>query len=246
MTFWNSPDIKPFQKFKFKLLLGDEVIWQVKSVELPKLSMTTHEVKYGLSSIRKWAKSPYIWKPIKIEIVDVQRDDGFSTSTELFYLLYKTHYMKELAGFEKADNKIKAFNSILNNMNQNFPISKNYLSYDNLINDGAFDNSRIGNVGVSKSGKIEKIEIHKHFMGDSSLHYVRNDVGQYIQAQKALETSEILNEVWILENCLLIDVDFGNVDYSSEELNHISLTLQPEWCRLQNSEGRTKTTDNSA
>ena len=82
---------------------------------------------------------------------------------------------------------------------------------------------RITQVGVTTSGHIEKIEIHKLFMNKNNL-----------------ENSKINNEFWILENCLLVDVDFGSSDYTSEDLNYISLTFQPVACRLENSEGRTE------
>ena len=57
-------------------------------------------------------------------------------------------------------------------------------------------------------------------------------------SQSMRDNKDVRNEIWILEDCLLVDVDFGAADYTSEDLNYITLTLQPTACRLENSSGR--------
>lgn len=248
MTFWNSSNVKPFQKFKYKVFIGNELIWQAKSIELPKISMAASEIKYGLGEVVKWKKSPFIWKPIKIEIMDVQRESGLSTTEEIFYLLWNTHYYPAKRKFDKAKAAGKDTSELkkilLKAMRQNLPITSLSMSRNNLLNNSFFNNNeRVTNIDYTESGKIRKIEIHKLLMNDKQVTtYLDTTNNKTTKGIHPLEKKEILNETWLLEHCLILDVDFGSADYSSDDINYISITLQPEFCRIKNSEDRPSTT----
>ena len=229
MTFWNNT-VVPYQKHKFKIKIGNEIFWHAKSVDMPKLTMEFEEVKFGLGDYRRYAKSPYVWKPITIEILDMQNQSGLSTAQEIFYLMFFVANKGALAKFNKIGNpSAEDANKLLSTMNTNLPISKLFLVKDNLLNSDFFNSEqRITQIDITDQGLIEKIEIHKLFMD-----------------RNGLPLDSVNNEVWILENCLLVDIDFGASDYTSEDLNYISLTLQPESCRLENSEGRDSAYDSS-
>lgn len=224
MTFWNNAI--PHQKHKFKIKIGDEIFWHAKSADMPKLTMEYKEVKFGLGDYRKYAKSQYVWKPITIEVLDMQNQSGLSTAQEVFFLMLCTANNASLNAYTSiAKNKRneKDLIKLLTSLNTNLPISKFFMVKDNILNPRFFNNQqRISQVGVTNDGHIEKIEIHKLFMNKNNL-----------------DIEEVNNEFWILEDCLLVDVDFGSSDYTSEDLNYISLTLQPVACRLENSVGRT-------
>lgn len=47
---------------------------------------------------------------------------------------------------------------------------------------------------------------------------------------KALDPTGIEVEKWFLEQCQIVDIDFGNYDHGSDELSTISVTIQPWRC----------------
>lgn len=49
---------------------------------------------------------------------------------------------------------------------------------------------------------------------------------------KALDPTGVEIEKWTLEQCQIVNVDFGNNDYSSDELQMITVTIQPYRCIL--------------
>jgi hypothetical protein len=49
---------------------------------------------------------------------------------------------------------------------------------------------------------------------------------------KALDPTGIEVEKWFLEQCSIVSIDFGDNDYSSDELQKITLELQPWRCIL--------------
>jgi hypothetical protein len=49
---------------------------------------------------------------------------------------------------------------------------------------------------------------------------------------KALDPTGIEVEKWFLEQCMITSIDFGDNDYSNDELTNITLELQPWRCIL--------------
>lgn len=49
---------------------------------------------------------------------------------------------------------------------------------------------------------------------------------------ESLDPTGIAIEKWTLEDCQIISIDFGDNDYSSDDLTEISLELQPWRCIL--------------
>ena len=49
---------------------------------------------------------------------------------------------------------------------------------------------------------------------------------------KALDPTGVEVEKWLLENCMITNVDFGNNDMSSDELQMVTITVQPWRCIL--------------
>jgi hypothetical protein len=49
---------------------------------------------------------------------------------------------------------------------------------------------------------------------------------------KALDPTGIEVEKWFLEQCMITSIDFGDNDYSSDDLAKITLTIQPWRCIL--------------
>lgn len=49
---------------------------------------------------------------------------------------------------------------------------------------------------------------------------------------KSLDPTGVEVEKWFLEHCMITSIDFGDNDYSSDELTNITLELQPWRCIL--------------
>jgi hypothetical protein len=47
-----------------------------------------------------------------------------------------------------------------------------------------------------------------------------------------LDPTGVVIEKWLLEGCLLTNVDFGSLSYSSDAIAGISVTIQPDRCIL--------------
>jgi hypothetical protein len=47
-----------------------------------------------------------------------------------------------------------------------------------------------------------------------------------------LDPTGVVIEKWLLEGCILTNVDFGNLSYSSDAIAGISVTIQPDRCIL--------------
>jgi hypothetical protein len=47
---------------------------------------------------------------------------------------------------------------------------------------------------------------------------------------KALDPGGVEVEKWTLEQCMITSIDFGENDYSSDELQNVTLTIQPWRC----------------
>lgn len=49
---------------------------------------------------------------------------------------------------------------------------------------------------------------------------------------KSLDPTGVEVEKWLLEQCMITSVDFGDNDYSNDELTNVTLTVQPWRCIL--------------
>ena len=49
---------------------------------------------------------------------------------------------------------------------------------------------------------------------------------------KALDPSGVEVEKWLLEQCMIVSADFGQNDYSSDDLQMVTITMQPYRCIL--------------
>ena len=47
-----------------------------------------------------------------------------------------------------------------------------------------------------------------------------------------LDPTGVVVSKWILKNVMVTDADFGNLDYSSDDLAEITMTLQMDYCIL--------------
>jgi hypothetical protein len=47
-----------------------------------------------------------------------------------------------------------------------------------------------------------------------------------------LDPTGVVVSKWILKNVMLTDVDFGNLDYASDDLAEITMTLQMDYAIL--------------
>jgi hypothetical protein len=61
-----------------------------------------------------------------------------------------------------------------------------------------------------------------------------------------LNAEGLLVEKWTLKNAFITNMDFGGLDYSSDELSEISIELTYDWATLNENPGRTTATPWSA
>jgi len=68
MSFWNQASIEPKQKFRFVVKIGEEILYNVKSVTKP--TFTTEARSYTLLNHKFKYPGIVTWEPISITFVD--------------------------------------------------------------------------------------------------------------------------------------------------------------------------------
>jgi len=82
------------------------------------------------------------------------------------------------------------------------------ISRENGVYNEGFVETWLDGVLIESGGKLNKIEIERHYQEEYDA-----------------------NEKWIVENILISEIDFGGGDYSSDELNEISITFSYDIAR---------------
>ena len=120
MAFWNQPKIEPKQKFRFLVKIGDETLYNVKSVDKP--SFTVDTKTYTLLNHK--FKFPGIpnWEPISITLVDMQSGGIKNTESQLNKMILQSGYNNpiskaNLTATEKASMGTRSFKGAFDGSN---------------------------------------------------------------------------------------------------------------------------------
>ena len=114
MAFWNDQWSAPKQKSRFVVKIGEETLFNVKSVTKPKYSVDVKE--YTLLNHKfKYPGIP-AWDPITIVFVDPRGQGVHATESKLYEMIMKSGYNIPTAGkdtaIEKASNAELSFENV--------------------------------------------------------------------------------------------------------------------------------------
>jgi len=219
--FWinkySETKIEPLNKFKF-LANFDTFIFSnsnplniikeqptniqvlVKKITAPSINFE-FERAFANEYVHYFQNGSIHWEPITISFIDVsQTPFGGSGFSELRGVLQ--NYLSNMTQETNRTNVI------------DLPVFCNQISIDNI---GIFANSSYPQLGSNKGLNVRQIDTE-----------VGNNAGS-LETELNNGTYKI-NNSFIIKNPRITKIDFGNFDYSSDEINEINITIVPEWC----------------
>ena len=135
MSFWNQKSIEPKQKFRFVVKIGEEILYNVKSVTKP--IFTTETRSYTLLNHRFKYPGIATWEPISITFVDGVVDaptrlaPGGEFESVLNDMIQGTAYRAPnntsgpiLSAPTKASTITKSFFNVMNGSDSNLSIGQ--------------------------------------------------------------------------------------------------------------------------
>lgn len=173
----------------------------VKSIDLPKINLN-FERAYANHYVHYFQKGEIYWEPINITFIDA------ATRNNSEFLSVKDFFMNFVNGI-------------------NFDIDDSFASNQTSV--------------IDHPVLCEEIEIRRFNRIANSDYPIPSD-GKLVQANREPNDNigsieqELVNKSTLFEGNFLIKrprltrVDFGTMDYNSDEINQISITIVPEWC----------------
>jgi len=213
MAFWISPEIKILNKFKYSIeIQGLGYQWWTKTVQFPKLSQEKGEGITGFGGNSVYKPGPTKWQPITFTFADI-----LINKNEIEGL--GQTISTQMLWFSIAD--------ILDSFQQDsgFLVSRGEGYFKSPI---PFET--LTNMLNTDKDKLGEIRIHKHY----HLEGKKGIIGSGLDKESIVES-------WRINDIIVSELDFGQGDYSSDDLNEISVTLSYDIANLyyKNLDGKT-------
>lgn len=212
MTWWNTQQtgIQPSRKFDFQVKFiveekntTQKFTYRVKDLTLPSLQRNVETVLIGNKMVR--TEGTVQWQPIKISFYDSDLVGNFGADDESLALGIFNTARFLLTGIDFGDVPDQA------------TLAKgSKLALAQL--DGAENN---------KSIKFSQIEIYKFI--DKKAVILPTSEGI---APGAATVIAKLAQVWTIKSPILTGINFGELDYGSEDTNLITIDLEYDSCTL--------------
>ena len=214
MTWWNSEfGIQPSRKFDFQVkFIVEEAdtfkkfTYRVKDITLPSLQRNIETVLLGDKMVR--TEGTVQWQPIKISFYDSDLVRNFQDNDEsLAAGIFNTaRFLLSGINFGDTPDLTKLGRESKLALAQTIDIS-----------------------GGQKSIKFSQIEIYKFIatkkipvegtLGDGSTGFLGFEDGKFTQ-------------VWTIKSPVLTGINFGELDYGTEDTNLITIDLEYDSCEL--------------
>lgn len=195
--------------YNFKVSIGNKdtgILWDAKRVTLPKYDVEVKEDLVGNVSLYSTGKGT--WNPVEIEIYDIKPITGQGINKEAY--MSNAHRVFGTLVDTKGVKKVTGQGSF-------------------NISDGSTFTELDGDEG-KQTRRVTQITIEKFY----AQRY--NDAPEYeddpMLAAKIFGTDGQFSETWTLVNPVLKGVDFGTLDYSSEDINTVTMIFHYEYAYL--------------
>lgn len=232
MAFWNTGKntiVEPYNKFKFLAVFNNfaydaasnplniqyggvyenpsKLHLAVKKIDLPKINID-FERAYANEYVHYFQNGPIHWEPMNITFID-----AVSNSLNDFDDL-RAFFMTYVQALTVQDNRT--------NIVDLPSLCEEIIIYT----DSTFANA---DYPTLNDGKVKQQQSTLNSRGEV---IERTDKVGFIES-KLLTKSQKHQDGFYLIRPRLIKVDFGSMDYGSDEINEINITVVPEWCNLQ-------------
>ena len=196
MAFWTNSNIKVLNKFKYSLDLAG-VIWYVKTAQFPKLSQEKQEGSSGMGGSTVYKPGPTKWQPITITFADVLLDTNDKLLRKMSTQMFWFGVASLLDTYQQKSGLL---------------VSREAGLYDSGFS-AEFMTDLFGEAtaaGATGRDKIREMRISRHY-----------DIAKKPPDGPAPHVIES----WLLQDILISEIDFGQGDYSTDDINEISVTF---------------------
>lgn len=213
-VFGYDPITQPNNAYRSSLTERGEFnfVFTVKKIDAPKLNLE-FERAYANEYVHYFQNGPIHWEPINITFADMVplKQDKETPNIRKFFF----NYLNDLAYKNTTGNQL------------NFSDNRtNLIDLPNLCQTIQIVNeTRFANDNYIKG---------KDLFGLNQDDRVVNNAAGSIE-QKVISTSTNKQNIFVIHKPKLTKVDFGSFDYSSDDVNEISITIVPEWCSYADS-----------
>jgi len=198
--------------YNFKVNIGNKdtgILWDAKRVTLPKYDVEVKEDLVGNVSLYSTGKGT--WNPVEIEIYDIKPITGIGTNKEAY--MSNAHRVFGTLVDTKGVKKVTGQGSF-------------------NISDGSTFTELDGDEG-KQTRRVTQITIEKFYAQRFTTASEFADDPELAAAIGGLEDSAgQFSETWTLVNPVLKGVDFGTLDYSSEDINTVTMIFHYEYAYL--------------
>ena len=209
MTFWKNMPHR-MASYSFQVEFGSDVIWMVKSIDLPKFNVESFTDLVGLQNLK--TSGTATWEPITVEIYDIiGLDDSQGEHGAVIPA-------KKQGVNRGGSSAFVMWASSLNQMRRELGFDINNLSAREHINYGL----QGGKKSKSAMPAFDNLRIRKYY---NSKVYNRPDDPFSEEALNIPPDSQVVEE-WRIINPQIIGFDMGSLDATSEETNTVKLVIQ--------------------
>jgi len=231
--FWVNRQAEANNKFKFRAIFTDfsytkenpnnafapisvempksNLTFSVKKIDAPKLNIE-FERAYANEYVHYFQNGPINWEPINITFVDTTplQEEPYNPNLNKFFFTY----LKSLA-YHHIEGRTFTDSLEFEQNRTNLVDLPNLCEKIQIVNDAIFANQNYPK-GNSLFGLNQ----------DDKLANNRTDSIE----QSIVKNSTVKQNVFVIHRPKLIKIDLGSFDYSSDDINEISITVVPEWC----------------
>ena len=204
MSFWIKNDVKVLNKFKYSLEL-DGVIFYVKTAQFPKLSQEKQEATSGMGGSTVYKPGPTKWQPITFTFADIMLDSTENLLRPMSTQMFWFGIASLLDTYQQKSGLL---------------VSRDKGLYDSGFS-STFMTALFGDAtgaGASGRDKIKSMKINRHY---------------HIAKKLPDADPPHIIESWLLQDILISEIDFGQGDYSSDDINEVSVTFTYDIARPQ-------------
>jgi hypothetical protein len=238
MAFWKSGHAAPVQSHKFMVTWGGLSEHQVKSVTKP--SFTVNEGMYQVGNHKFKYPGVHTWNDITIVFVDDK-----NTTRALIQKFMNQGWINptnndDLLGIADPERQTAALNRLYEDIAQNSlavapwgpetlpaqtPIGRLHSPISPNLTDDTQKKRVIGEIKIKQMTTVSKMDLLEAAQAQSL----------WLPAQEAVygvTAKDIILEQWTLANSWIKSINFGQLDYSSDELITIEVVIAYDFAKI--------------
>ena len=224
MSFWSDKSISPARKYRFKVSPAGKDWWYVNSVNLPSFEVNTGEYQL-LNQKFKYPGIP-TWQDVEIDLVDV----GSAFSEIKTYLAsqgftsLQTHGLAKGMSISVRQTIATQGSGSTTTANPKVEQKKQQTNGEAQNPDNSWWSGASSWWKKDKNLKEEEKKRTPNEAAEKAKQGVTQDDGNDMVIQQMTENGKTLR-TWTLRNSFIKSVNYGELDYSSDDLLTMKITI---------------------